>query len=210
MLFFGVYLFGSPVVRILFLYFPWVLSPVFRSMFLCIFCCCGLFLFLSISLLGHGFLCFLLLLFCCLFPLWWLLLHRRPLFPVFVCVSSWHIPGSWGALFLFHLCRLCQLHILRPLIVGWHPFLLFHLHLHILFFFIFPIAFFGLFFPWALFLSFCLFSIMRAVTVSLILTLFFCFGILWLGSGSVVIGWLVVFLGVRLLSPLLSVGPVVW
>ena len=28
-----------------------------------------------------------------------------------------------------------MLHILRPLIVGWHPFLLFHLRLHILFLF---------------------------------------------------------------------------
>ena len=76
-------------------------------------------------------------------------------------------------------------------------------------FFLFLI--FCLFFPWAFFLSFCLFSIMRAVTVSLIRTLFFCFGFMWLGSGSVVIGWLVGFFGgVRLLSPLLSVGPVVW
>ena len=64
---------------------------------------------------------------------------------------------------------------------------------YIIFISFFLFLFFCLFFPWDFFLSFCLSSIMRAVTVSLIWTLFFCFGILWLGSGSVIIGWLVGF-----------------
>ena len=64
---------------------------------------------------------------------------------------------------------------------------------YIIFISFFLFLIFCLFFPWAFFLSFCLFSIMRVVTVSLIRTHFFCFGFLWLGSGSVVISWLMGF-----------------